>query len=49
MRIDSQEMGLSAFFPYTKSEQFPSDIPVAVHAVYADCGWAGMADWLGKG
>jgi hypothetical protein len=34
---------------YAKSEQFPSDIPVAAHAVYADCGWAGFGDWLGTG
>ncbi|MEO8614649.1 MAG: hypothetical protein ABI600_05865, partial [Luteolibacter sp.] len=27
----------------------PSDIPVSVHVIYANKGWAGFADWLGTG
>jgi superfamily II DNA or RNA helicase len=33
----------------TKSEGFPSDIPVGPAAAYADAGWAGWGDWLGTG
>lgn len=33
---------------YVKSGMKPDNIPVAPHEVYADDGWAGWNDWLGK-
>jgi hypothetical protein len=32
---------------YCQSGKKPNDIPIAPHAVYADAGWIGLADWLG--
>ena len=33
---------------YIKSGMNPDNIPVAPHAVYANSGWAGWNDWLGR-
>ena len=34
---------------YTKSNNFPSDIPAGPERVYKNNGWKGMGDWLGTG
>jgi hypothetical protein len=34
---------------YCKSGHKPADIPSAPWQTYADSGWAGMSDWLGRG
>ena len=34
---------------FTKSDEFPTDIPVAADVVYKDSGWKNMGDWLGTG
>jgi superfamily II DNA or RNA helicase len=33
---------------YRKSDERPADIPTDPARIYADDGWAGMSDWLGK-
>jgi hypothetical protein len=34
---------------YTKSDDFPADIPKAPWVVYKNSGWVGLGDWLGTG
>jgi hypothetical protein len=34
---------------YARSGKRPIDIPAHPQRIYADSGWAGMADWLGTG
>ncbi|MCY3973206.1 MAG: DEAD/DEAH box helicase family protein, partial [Candidatus Dadabacteria bacterium] len=37
------------WFKYTKTSDFPKDIPVAVNRIYKGKGWVSMGDWLGTG
>jgi hypothetical protein len=37
------------WWTYTKSANFPEDIPASPNRVYKDKGWSGMGDWLGTG
>jgi hypothetical protein len=34
---------------YTKSNEFPRDLPTAPHNTYKNDGWEGYGDWLGTG
>jgi hypothetical protein len=42
-----RKLGLSSWDDYRSSGRRPADIPAHPDRIYADAGWAGMADWLG--
>jgi hypothetical protein len=50
-RAFTRSLGLktgSEWWTYCKSGKAPKDIPLCPQSVYAEAGWAGWNDWLGK-